>query len=122
MSTIFISSTGVTVNMGLNIGKWLQLFPGVRPKVATLDMYFRTPFLRELLRSWGLISCSKEALLLQLDKSNSPHHPHNLDGYRSNAVALLIGGAQEALDCRPGEYILTLKKRKGFVKIAIRSG
>lgn len=115
-------STGVSVNMGLNIGKWLQLFPGIRPKSATLDVYLRTPFLRELLRSWGLVSCSKEALLLQLAKSNDPNHPHNLDGYTSNAVALLVGGAHEALDCRPGCYTLTLRKRKGFVKLAITAG
>ncbi|XP_073812551.1 diacylglycerol O-acyltransferase 2-like [Musca autumnalis] len=117
-----IIGTGVTLNMGISIGKWLELFPGIRPKTATLDMYFRTPLMRDLMRAWGLVSCSKEALLQQLDASSNPHHPHNIDGYTSNAVSLLVGGAHEAIDCHPGTYILTLKKRKGFVKIAIKSG
>lgn len=34
----------------------------------------------------------------------------------------MIGGAQEALNARPGVYKLVLKKRKGFAKIAIQTG
>lgn len=33
-----------------------------------------------------------------------------------------MGGAQEALYARPGNYQLVLKNRKGFVKIAIQTG
>lgn len=32
------------------------------------------------------------------------------------------GGAEEALDAHPGSHILTLSKRKGFIKIAIETG
>lgn len=35
---------------------------------------------------------------------------------------LLVGGAQEAINARPGNYRLVLKERKGFVKIALRTG
>lgn len=108
--------------MGNNITKWLELFPGIRPKIATLDMHFYIPFMREIMRFWGLVSCSKESLLHHLNKSNDPKHKDNKDGFTSNAVAVLVGGAQESLDSRPGRYVLTLKNRKGFVKIAIRSG
>ncbi|XP_061386585.1 2-acylglycerol O-acyltransferase 2-like, partial [Musca vetustissima] len=114
--------TGVTNNMGNNIGKWLKLYPGIRPKIATLDIHFRIPFMREVLRLWGLVSCSKQSLLYYLNKSNDPKHPDNRDGYTSNAVALLVGGAEESLESHPGRYVLVLKNRKGFVKIAIRSG
>lgn len=34
----------------------------------------------------------------------------------------MVGGAQEALNSRPGVYKLVLKKRKGFAKIAIQTG
>lgn len=37
-------------------------------------------------------------------------------------MALIIGGAQEALHARPGNYRLVLKNRKGFVKLAIQTG
>ncbi|XP_043661547.1 diacylglycerol O-acyltransferase 2 [Drosophila teissieri] len=117
-----ILGTGISINMGLDISKWLKLFPQVRPKVATLDQNFLTPIVRGLLRSWGLVSVSKEALVYLLTKSNDPKHNDNRDGFTSNAVAILVGGAQEALDSHPGKYILTLKNRKGFVKMAIRTG
>ncbi|XP_073846737.1 2-acylglycerol O-acyltransferase 1-like isoform X1 [Musca autumnalis] len=117
-----IFGTGVTNNMGNNIGKWLKLYPGIRPKIATLDIHFRIPFLREVVRFWGLVSCSKQSLMYYLNKSNDPKHPDNRDGFTSNAVALLVGGAEESLESHPGRYVLVLKERKGFVKIAIRSG
>ncbi|XP_001360329.2 diacylglycerol O-acyltransferase 2-like [Drosophila pseudoobscura] len=117
-----ILGTGVCVNMGLDIGKWLELFPQIRPKVGTLNQHFRTPLLREIVRWWGMVSVSKESLVRLLTKSNDPKHAGNSDGFTSNAVAILVGGAQEAMDSHPGKYILTLKNRKGFVKMAIRTG
>lgn len=44
------------------------------------------------------------------------------DGYTSNAVALVVGGAQEAFNSRPGNYRIYLKNRKGFIKIALETG
>lgn len=113
---------GICVNMGMDIPKWLKLFPQVRPKIATLDHHFKTPFLREVIRLWGMMSVSKESLVYLLNKSNDPKHEDNQDGFTSNAVAILVGGAQEAMDSHPGQYVLTLKNRKGFVKMAIRTG
>jgi len=34
----------------------------------------------------------------------------------------VIGGANEAMDAVPGLHKLTLKNRKGFVKIALKTG
>ncbi|XP_062133831.1 2-acylglycerol O-acyltransferase 2-A-like [Drosophila sulfurigaster albostrigata] len=117
-----ILGTGICINMGLEISHWMKLFPQVRPKVGTLDQHFVIPFLRDLLRWWGLVSVSKASLNYYLTKSNDPKDPTNRDGFTSNAVAILVGGAQEALDSHPGQYIITLKNRKGFVKMAIRTG
>ncbi|XP_032307223.1 2-acylglycerol O-acyltransferase 2 [Drosophila ananassae] len=113
---------GICVNMGMDIPKWLKLFPQVRPKIATLDHHFKTPFLREVIRLWGMVSVCKESLVYLLNKSNDPKHEDNQDGFTSNAVAILVGGAQEAMDSHPGQYVLTLRNRKGFVKMAIRTG
>lgn len=38
------------------------------------------------------------------------------------AVVILIGGAQEALYAIPGEHCVTLRSRKGFVRLALRHG
>lgn len=39
-----------------------------------------------------------------------------------NVLAIAVGGAQEALDARPGAFTLLLKNRKGFVRLAIEHG
>lgn len=39
-----------------------------------------------------------------------------------NAVVIVVGGAAEALLCQPGASTLLLKQRKGFVKLALKTG
>lgn len=67
-------------------------------------------------------SVSKENVTTLLSQSNDKDSPQNRDGNTSNATFIVVGGAQEALYMRPGEYRIVLKKRKGFVKLALRSG
>lgn len=38
------------------------------------------------------------------------------------AVVLVIGGAAESLKCKPGCYEIILRRRKGFVRIALQHG
>jgi hypothetical protein len=37
-------------------------------------------------------------------------------------VVLVPGGAPESLESHPGSYIVQLKSRKGFVKVALQNG
>lgn len=37
-------------------------------------------------------------------------------------ITIVIGGARESLDAQPHQLRLVLKRRKGFVKLAIRTG
>jgi 2-acylglycerol O-acyltransferase 2 len=39
-----------------------------------------------------------------------------------SAITIVIGGAEESLHARPGVMELVLKKRHGFIRIAIESG
>ncbi|PVD19111.1 hypothetical protein C0Q70_21671 [Pomacea canaliculata] len=39
-----------------------------------------------------------------------------------NAVGIIIGGAVEALDAVPDRYVVNLKNRKGFVRLALKHG
>ena len=39
-----------------------------------------------------------------------------------HSIAIVIGGSAEVLDTQPNSYILTLKSRKGFVKLALETG
>lgn len=38
------------------------------------------------------------------------------------AITIVVGGARESLDAQPHSLRLVLKRRKGFVKMAIRTG
>ena len=38
------------------------------------------------------------------------------------AITIVVGGARESLDAQPHSLRLVLKRRKGFVKLAIRGG
>ncbi|CAG8741468.1 9887_t:CDS:2, partial [Racocetra fulgida] len=39
-----------------------------------------------------------------------------------HSVLIVVGGAGESLNARPGVYDLVLKKRLGFIKLAVRNG
>ena len=59
----------------------------------------------------GICDSSKESCNYVLTKGNG------------NSIGLVLGGAKESLDARPShEYILTLKNRKGFVKVGLANG
>lgn len=56
-----------------------------------------------------------------------PVNKHSIDYLLSkngtgNAVIIVIGGAAESLQCAPGMNSVTLKNRKGFVKLALQKG
>lgn len=59
----------------------------------------------------GLVSSDKESASYVLQKPGG-----------GNMLAIIVGGAQEALDAQPGSYTLLLKNRKGFVRLAIKHG
>uniref|UniRef100_A0A1I7VSG0 diacylglycerol O-acyltransferase n=1 Tax=Loa loa TaxID=7209 RepID=A0A1I7VSG0_LOALO len=81
-------------------------------RVCTLASQFWIPLRREWAMLHGLIDCSKDSLYYVLNTESSIN----------NIVILIVGGAEEALDAHPGSHILTLSKRKGFIKIAIETG
>lgn len=93
-----------------------QLFPGITNTLLTLDSNFRIPFYRDYALALGLASVSRESCENLLSKGG----PNN-EGM-GRAVTIVIGGAREALDAQPNSLRLVLRRRKGFVKLAIRAG
>lgn len=41
---------------------------------------------------------------------------------KGNALIIVVGGAQESFDAKPGTAVLKLKDRKGFIRMAIKTG
>ncbi|WVQ81125.1 hypothetical protein IAT38_003247 [Cryptococcus sp. DSM 104549] len=87
-----------------------EYFPGVKPHLLTLGSNFKIPFYRELLMIHGCGSVAKKSCSNVL--SQGP----------GSAIAIVIGGATESLAAHPGTADLTLKRRFGFIKMAIREG
>jgi 2-acylglycerol O-acyltransferase 2 len=93
-----------------------QLFPGITNTLLTLDANFRVPIYRDYALRMGLASVSRESCENILSKGG-----RNGEGM-GRAITIVVGGARESLDANPGSLKLVLKKRKGFVKLAIRQG
>ncbi|PKI84565.1 Dga1p [Malassezia vespertilionis] len=87
-----------------------KMFPGITMHVLTLASNFNMPLYREILLGLGFCSVAKVACERILRKGPG------------NAILIVVGGAQESLNSRPGELNLTLKRRFGFVRVAIRTG
>ncbi|KAF2142247.1 uncharacterized protein K452DRAFT_250173 [Aplosporella prunicola CBS 121167] len=93
-----------------------QLFPGITNTLLTLDSNFRIPLYRDYALRLGLGSVSRESCENLLSKGGP-----NGEGM-GRAITIVIGGARESLDAAPGSMRLVLARRKGFIKLAIRTG
>lgn len=58
--------------------------------------------------------------LVTSDKESAAHLLSRKEG--GNLLAIVVGGAQEALNARPGATTLLLRNRKGFVRLALMHG
>eukprot|EP00117_Sycon_ciliatum_P027099 scpid67893/ scgid22093/ 2-acylglycerol O-acyltransferase 2; Acyl-CoA:monoacylglycerol acyltransferase 2; Diacylglycerol acyltransferase 2-like protein 5; Monoacylglycerol O-acyltransferase 1-like; Monoacylglycerol O-acyltransferase 2 len=103
-----VGSAGAVCNFTTDVTGFDRLFPGVDVRLMTLDVQFDMPIWRDLLMAQGLCSVSKHSCLHCLEHGTS--------------IAIVVGGAAEALDARPGCADLTLASRRGFVKLAMMSG
>lgn len=75
-------------------------------RVATLKGNFFVPIFRELLLWAGFIASSKKSLTHCLEQ-------------KKTSVALIVGGAEEALATNRG---IVLDKRRGFIEVALKTG
>ncbi|KAI5307882.1 diacylglycerol O-acyltransferase 1 [Ascosphaera atra] len=111
-----IISHGAFVGFGTDGLGFSKLFPGITNTLLTLDTNFRLPFYREYALSLGLGSVSRESCENILSRGG-------FDGEgMGRAVTIVVGGARESLEAQPHNLRLILKRRKGFVKLAVRTG
>lgn len=106
-----IISLGAFGNFATEGAGFESLFPGINLRFLVLNSNFQIPFYELFLTILGICDASKESCNYILKQG------------KGNSILLVIGGSKEALDARPSsEYLLTLKNRKGFVKIALANG
>eukprot|EP00455_Lapot_gusevi_P053639 TRINITY_DN841_c0_g1_i2.p1 TRINITY_DN841_c0_g1~~TRINITY_DN841_c0_g1_i2.p1 ORF type:complete len:350 (+),score=47.74 TRINITY_DN841_c0_g1_i2:98-1147(+) len=82
--------------------------PGIDYRVLTVPENFRIPFWRDLVLAGGLVSADRSSCRYLLENGIS--------------VCVVVGGAAEALDSRPGTNDLTLGRRLGFARLALEHG
>jgi hypothetical protein len=70
----------------------------------------------------GVCSCNAESISHLLSTKPTENDGPTEDKVEGRAVILIVGGAAEALKCKPRTYNILLKKRKGFVRIALKNG
>uniref|UniRef100_A0A7E4UU76 Acyltransferase n=1 Tax=Panagrellus redivivus TaxID=6233 RepID=A0A7E4UU76_PANRE len=80
-------------------------------RLVTLPINFYIPIHRDLMIQMGVIASDAAAIEHCLNESPS-----------GRAVVIVPGGAEESLDSHHYNYELTLKERKGFVRLAIKNG
>eukprot|EP00475_Leptophrys_vorax_P039720 TRINITY_DN72194_c0_g1_i1.p1 TRINITY_DN72194_c0_g1~~TRINITY_DN72194_c0_g1_i1.p1 ORF type:complete len:358 (-),score=92.85 TRINITY_DN72194_c0_g1_i1:88-1161(-) len=104
-----VIANGSLINFSTETTGFKELFPEVGDVSGlTLTMNFKIPFSGIVLGLLGASDASAKNINYVLSQGNS--------------VVLVLGGAKEALDARPGDAVLHLKNRKGFVKIALKQG
>ncbi|KAI8061819.1 diacylglycerol acyltransferase [Gilbertella persicaria] len=103
-----IISMGALGNFGTEATGFSKLFPGIVPSLLTLTTNFNIPIYREIIMALGLASVSRHSC------------EHILASGPGRSIVIVIGGAAESLSARPGIADLTLKKRLGFIRMAIR--
>ncbi|ORX94077.1 diacylglycerol acyltransferase [Basidiobolus meristosporus CBS 931.73] len=104
---IAVGAWGAFGTEGANVS---EVFPGLDIRLMTLDSNFNVPFYRDLLMSFGLASVARKSCNNILQKG--PGH----------SCMIVVGGASESLTAYRGTYNLILKRRYGFVKVAMRNG
>eukprot|EP01117_Protostelium_nocturnum_P000708 TRINITY_DN1085_c0_g2_i1.p1 TRINITY_DN1085_c0_g2~~TRINITY_DN1085_c0_g2_i1.p1 ORF type:complete len:289 (+),score=113.45 TRINITY_DN1085_c0_g2_i1:222-1088(+) len=105
-----IISHGALVNFATEGTNFSKIFNGLKLRLLTLESNFRIPLYRDILICLGLASVS----LSSCNKILSMKDP--------TSIVIVVGGAAEALDAHPQTNSLTLRKRKGFIKVALRNG
>ncbi|XP_043579954.1 2-acylglycerol O-acyltransferase 1-like [Bombus pyrosoma] len=107
--------SGVYGAFGTDIIGRRELFPGLEFRVVILDQFFRSPLFREYCRINCALGSSAECIKQHL--STRPPPP-----YTGRATVLIPGGAAEVFESKPGTYRILIKRRKGFVKLALQNG
>lgn len=106
-----IMSIGAFCNFGTESTGFSQVFPNLKPYLTTLAGNFKVPLYRDYLLAAGMCSVTHSSIDYLLSCHGS-----------GNIVVIVVGGAAEALNCTKNKHILTLRKRKGFIRKALTNG
>lgn len=99
---------GAFSNFATEATGFSKTFPGIKPFLLTLNSNFNIPLYRDYILSLGMAGVSRRSC----EKILSSGAGHS--------IVIVIGGAAESLNARPGTVDLVLRKRLGFIRLAIK--
>ncbi|GMR40703.1 hypothetical protein PMAYCL1PPCAC_10898 [Pristionchus mayeri] len=102
---------GMLISFASYMSGITSLYEGIRFWSGTLAGQFSSPIRREILMLAGMGAVTKRNIQWVVRQED-----------KGQALAIAIGGLNEAIVSAPGQYFLKLKNRKGFVKIALSEG
>ncbi|CAG8666247.1 168_t:CDS:2 [Ambispora gerdemannii] len=105
-----VISVGAWTNFATEANNCSGLFPGIKFHLLTLASNFNIPLYRDYIMAQGCASVSRQSC------------ENILKAGPGSSIVIVVGGAGESLNAHPGHYNLILKKRLGFIKLAIRNG
>ncbi|KAJ3339753.1 diacylglycerol O-acyltransferase 1 [Kappamyces sp. JEL0680] len=88
-----------------------QLFPGLDVLAITLPVNFWFPIWREMLLSINIATSSASSIRRRIK-----------EGPPGTVMQITVGGGEELKYMEPGTLDLVMKKRKGFVRLALETG
>lgn len=101
---------GALANFASEATEFATSFPGIQTHLLTLASNFKLPFFRDFIMALGTGSVSRASCENILRQGPG------------TSITIVVGGATESLKAHPGTADLTLRRRLGFIKIAIRNG
>lgn len=103
-----IGALGAFGAFGTEACGWSEKFPGIDVSLMTLVTQFHIPLYREYLMALGISAVSRKNSLKVLERNHS--------------ICIVVGGARESLMSSIGSVDLVLKRRKGFIRLALETG
>lgn len=110
------------IHFGTNGTNFHDIFPGIKCNLCTIRINHLVAFYRHLVLAWGVISIKYKTIKYMLSQTPDQIINHEEENFTSNAVAIAVGGAQECIYTKKGQYMLHLRNRKGFIRAAIETG
>ncbi|XP_028934518.1 acyl-CoA wax alcohol acyltransferase 2-like [Ornithorhynchus anatinus] len=95
---------------GTEGGDFSRTFPGLKPRLLTLNIFFWIPVLRDYLMSVGICSVCEDSIDYLLSRG------------KGTMVVVVVGGLAECHYSLPGCSTLVLRNRRGFVRKALQHG
>lgn len=114
---------GGVLNLGFNADDFNAFFPTlINRKILAASSCFLVPGFRELLLSNDVHDCSRHNAKKWLTKRGNRLTNDDVDSCSNTTICLVPGGAREGLYSDPNVDWLDLRRKLGFIRLAIEHG